>query len=142
MTHRRIVLLSTLAIVIGLCAAAFLVPLSAFRGPLEAAASRALDHDVQIAGPLHPAVYPQFGISLKNVSIANVKGGHEPQMITVGKIVVGAELMPLLTGRLQVTKIVLKQPVIHLEIGSDGIGIGNPQLRRRHPTRPIPRACR
>jgi AsmA protein len=122
MTRRRIVLLSVLTIVVGLGAAAFLVPLSAFRGPLEAAASRALDREVQITGPLHLAVYPQFGISLKNVSIANVKGGREPQMITVGKIVVGAELMPLLSGRLQVTKVVLKQPVIHLEIGNDGIG--------------------
>jgi AsmA protein len=121
MTRRRIVLLSVLAVVIGLGAAAFLVPLSAFREPLEAAASRALDREVQITGPLHLAVYPQFGISLKNVSIANVRGGREPQMITVGKIVVGAELMPLLTGRLQVTKVVMKQPVIHLEIGSDGV---------------------
>src|SRR5579864_1920715 len=43
-------------------------------------------------------------------------------MISVGKIVVGAELMPLLTGQLRVTKVVLKQPVIHLEIGSDGVG--------------------
>ena len=122
MPRRRIVLLSVLVIVAGLGAAAFLVPLSAFRGPLEAAASRALNRDVQIAGPLHLAVYPQFGISLKNVSIANVKGGREPQMISVGKIVVGAELVPLLTGQLRVTKVVLKQPVIHLEIGTDGVG--------------------
>jgi AsmA protein len=122
MTRRRIVFLSILGIVVALGAAAFLIPLSAFREPLEAAASRALDRDVQISGPLHLAVYPQFGISLKNVSIANVKSARDPQMITVGKIVVGAELMPLLSGRLQVTKVVLKQPVIHLEIGSNGVG--------------------
>src|SRR5579863_2593524 len=120
MTRRRIVFLSVLAIVVALGAAAWLVPLSAFREPLEAAASRALGRQVQIRGSLHLAVYPQLGISLKDVSIANAAGGKEPQMITVGKIVVGAELMPLLSGRLRVTKVVLKEPVIHLEIGADG----------------------
>jgi AsmA protein len=122
MIRRRTVFLSILTIVVVLGAAAFLVPLSAFRAPLEAAASRALDREVQIGGSLHLAVYPQLGISLKDVSIANIKGGQEPQMITVGKIVVGAELMPLLTGQLRVTKVVLKEPVIHLEIGNDGVG--------------------
>jgi AsmA protein len=122
MTRRRIVLLSLLAIVLGLGAAAFLVPLSAFRAPLEVAASRALDRQVQIAGSLHLELYPQLGISLKDVSIANTAGASEPQMITVGKIVVGAELGPLLSGHLHVTKVVLKHPLIHLDVGSDGVG--------------------
>lgn len=121
MTRRRIVLLAVVAVVWGVVVIALFVPLSSLRGPIEAAASRALDREVRIDGPLHLTLFPEFGISLKNVSIANSKGAHDPQMATVGKIVVGARLMPLLSGRLVTTKIVLKEPVIHLELGKDGV---------------------
>lgn len=121
MTRRRIVLLAVVAVVWGLVVMALLVPLSSLRGPIEAAASRALDREVHIRGSLHLTLFPELGISLKDVSIANSAGAHDPEMATVGKIVVGAKLMPLLSGRLVATKIVLKQPVIHLELGKDGV---------------------
>ncbi len=122
MKRGHIVLLSVAAIVAGLIIAALLVPLDVFRGPLEAAASHALGREVRIGGPLHLAVYPRLGISLKDVAVANAAGDREKEMVTVGKIVVVARLAPLLSGHLDVTKIVLKQPVIHLEVGSNGIG--------------------
>ena len=122
MTRRRIALLSVLALIFGLGVAIFLVPLSAFRGPLEAAASRALGRDVTIGGSIHLAVYPQFGIALHDVAVANAAGGHDAQMIKVGKMIFGAELMPLLAGHLRVTKVILKQPVIHLEVNANGAG--------------------
>jgi AsmA protein len=121
MTWRRIVLLAVVAVVLAVVAAAMVVPLRSLRGPIEAAASQALDRDVRIAGSLHLTLFPDFGISLKNVSIANSPGAHDPDMVTVGKIVVGAKLMPLLSGRLVTTKVVLKEPVIHLELGKDGV---------------------
>lgn len=121
MTRRRVVLLAAVAVVLGLGGAAMLVPLGSLRGPIEAAASRALDREVRIDGSLHLTLFPEPGISLKNVSIANSAGAHDPQMVTVGKIVVGAKLMPLLSGRLVTTRIVLKEPVIHLELGKDGV---------------------
>jgi AsmA protein len=120
MIRRRLALL--FLVIVGLAAAAFLVPLSAFRGPLEAAASRALGRDVTIGGPLHLAVYPQLGISLRDVAVANIAGGQAPRMIAVGKLVIGADPAALLAGRLRVTKVILKQPVIHLEVGRDGVG--------------------
>lgn len=122
MTRRRIPLLSVLALVFGLGVVVFLMPLSAFRGPLEAAASRSLGRDVTIGGSIHLAVFPQFGVALHDVVIANAADGRDPQMIKVGKIIVGAELMPLLSGHLQVTKVILKQPVIHLEVNGNGAG--------------------
>ncbi|HEY1796945.1 MAG TPA: AsmA family protein [Stellaceae bacterium] len=119
MTRRRIVLLAVVVLALG--GAAMLVPLNSLRGPIETAASRALDRQVRVAGSLHLTLFPEFGISLKNVSIANSAGAHDPEMVTVGKIIVGARLMPLLSGRLVTTKIVLKRPVIHLELGKDGV---------------------
>ncbi len=76
----------------------------------------------RIGGSIHLAVFPRFGVALHDVVVANAAGSRDPQMITVGKMIIGAELMPLLSGHLQVTKIILKQPVIHLEVNGKGAG--------------------
>lgn len=116
------VALVPVAIVVITIGAALLIPLDSLRSPLEAAASQALQRQVQISGHLRVAVVPELGISLKDVSIANVKGAHEPDMISVGKVVVGADLSSLLSGKLRVTKVVLKEPAIHLETAGNGVG--------------------
>ncbi len=116
------VALVPVAIVVIAVAAALLIPLDNLRAPLEAAASRALQREVSIRGHLRLAVFPEFGISLKDVSIANAKGAHDPEMIAVGKVVVGADLSSLLSGHLRVTKVVLKEPAIHLETAGNGVG--------------------
>ena len=121
MRIRRVALVSA-AIVIIAVGAALLIPLDSLRGPLEAAASRELQRDVTIRGHLRLAVFPELGISLKDVSIANVKGAHDPEMIAVGKVVVGADLSSLLSGHLRITKVVLKEPTIHLETAGNGVG--------------------
>ena len=107
-------------IVAGLVAVPFLLPLDTYRGPIEAAAKAATGRDVHIRGPLHLAIYPQLGISLSDVTIANAPGAQEPEMVSVGSVVVGAELMPLFSRRLEVTEIVLEKPVIHLEVDRSG----------------------
>src|SRR5262249_3925198 len=76
--------------------------------------------DVHIKGPMHLAVYPELGLSVGDVSIANVAGAHDPEMAGVKSMIVGAKLMPLLSGRLEVTRLVLSEPVIHLETKADG----------------------
>jgi len=97
----------------------FLIPLTTYRAPLEAAASRALSRQVHIKGPLHLTVYPQFGVSLSDVAIANVAGARNPDMMTAGQVVVGARIIPLFSGRLEVTDLTLKKPVIHLEVAKN-----------------------
>jgi uncharacterized protein involved in outer membrane biogenesis len=122
LTRRRTIFAVILVALICLCGAAMLVPVDSLRRPLESAASSALGRPVQINGHIHLAVYPVLGMALKDVSIANSPGAHDPQVITVGTIWADARLLPLLSGHVQVAKIVLKQPAIHLEVGKDGIG--------------------
>ena len=112
--------LIVLAVIVGLLAVPFLIPLNTYRAPLEAAASRALSREVHIKGPLHLAVYPDIGLSLSDVEIANVRGARDRQMITVGNLIVGAKLMPLFSGRLEVTQLTLENPAIHLEVAKGG----------------------
>ena len=111
--------LIVLAVVLAVLATPFLIPLNMYRARLEAAASSALSREVHIKGPLHLTVYPDIGLSLSDVSIANVPGARDPQMIAVEKLVVGAKLMPLFSGELEVTELTLEKPTIHLEIAKN-----------------------
>ena len=120
MKRRTIALLSAGGVIVALGIAVMLMPLDAFRGPIERAASAQLKREVRIAGAMRLTLIPQLGISLGEVSVANAVGARDPQMVSVESIVVGARLLPLFSRRLEVTEIVLKKPVIHLEVGGDG----------------------
>ena len=122
------------AVVAALAAAPFLVPLETYKAPIERAASAALGRQVQIRGPLGLSIYPQIGISLADVSIANAPGARHPQMVEVDSVVVGAKLMPLLSRRLEITEVILQRPVIHLEVNQSGdanwqLGTGGTQAK-------------
>lgn len=108
-------------VVAGLVATPFLLPLDVYRAQLERAASTAIGRDVRIRGPIKLTVYPELGISLSDVSIANVPGGKDPEMLSAESVLVGAELMPLLSRRLEVTEVVLQKPVAHLEMSRNGV---------------------
>jgi len=106
--------------ILAVLATPFLIPLNMYRGPLERAASAALSREVKINGSLHLTVYPEIGLSLSNVTIANLPGARDAEMMAVDNLVVGARLMPLISGRLEVTELVLQKPVIHLEVTKSG----------------------
>lgn len=112
--------LSILAAVLLLLAMPFLLPVNIWRGPIERAASSALGRDVKIHGAIHLSIYPDIGLRLDDVSVANPAGAKDPQMVNAGSIVVGAKIMPMLSGQLEVTQLTLQDAKINLETGSDG----------------------
>ncbi len=107
-------------LVLILIALPFLIPMESYRGPIADAASTATGRMVSIEGDLRLTIYPELGVSAGAVSMANAAGAREPQMVSVDNLVVGVRVMPLLSGRVEVARIVLDQPVIHLEISADG----------------------
>jgi AsmA protein len=108
------------AVVLAFLATPFLIPLNVYRAPIERAASAALSRDVKINGALHLTLYPEIGLSLSDVTIANPAGARDAKMMAADHLVVGARLMPLFSGRLEVTELVLQKPVIHLEVAKGG----------------------
>jgi len=113
------ILLIVFAAIIAVLATPFLIPLNTYRASLEAAATKALSREVHIKGPLHLAIYPEIGVSLSDVTIANVPGARDPAMITAGEVVVGALIVPLFSGRLEVTDLILKKAAVHLEVSKN-----------------------
>jgi AsmA protein len=120
MKRSIIITIGVVGAVGALLAVPFLMPLDTYRAPIERAASSALGREVHIRGSMGLTVYPQIGISLGDVSIANPQGARNPQMVEVKSVVVGAKLMPLLSRRLEITEVLLQNPVIHLEVNRNG----------------------
>jgi AsmA protein len=103
-----------------LTAVPFLLPLDVYRAPIEQAATAALGREVHIKGSLRLSVYPQLGLSLSDVTVANVPGAREPDMAAIGSVLIGAKLLPLLSRRLEITEVVLEHPVLRLEVNEKG----------------------
>ena len=106
--------LSILAAVLMVLATPFLLPVNIWRAPIERAASSALGREVQIHGPLHLSIYPDIGLRLSDVSVANPAGSHNAEMITAGSVVVGDRIAQLFSGRLEVTELTMKAQKLDL----------------------------
>src|SRR5689334_7669502 len=105
-----------------LLVAPFLIPADAYRSRIEGAALERTGRALKINGPLHVTLFPSLGVSAGNVTLANVPGGHAPYMATIGDLNVAVRFWPLLSGRVEVSEIVLDRPVIDLERDKTGRG--------------------
>ena len=98
----------------------FVVPLDAYRGRIETAAGGATGRSFKIEGPLRLTFFPRFGVKAQEVTLANVPGGRAAMMVAVGDIDLSVQVLPLLSGRIALNKIVLDQPTIALEVDKGG----------------------
>jgi AsmA protein len=98
----------------------FVIPVDAYRSRIEQIATNATGHALHIKGDLRLTVFPSLGIQADNVTLANVEGGKNPSLASMNGLRVSVKLLPLLSGNLQVSKVVLNRPVIHLEVDKAG----------------------
>lgn len=108
-----------LAVVVALPVAGFLavrafVHPEALRPRLVAAVEQATGRrftvgDIGLGLSLRPTV------ELRDVALANIEGGSRPEMLTARRVEVQAALLPLLSSRVEITRVVLDQPDLLLE---------------------------
>ena len=65
-------------------------------------------------------VWPSIGITLQNASFSNAPWAAAKEMVTLKGLDIRLAVMPLLQKRVEVSKIVLVDPVISLETAADG----------------------
>lgn len=121
---RRIIRITAIVVAVFVAAVIALVmfvPVDVYRGPIEEAGTAATGRTLHLRGPLRFTLYPEIGISVSDVTLASVPGARDPEMVTVGRLLIGVRLWPLLSRRLEVTRLVLEKPVIHAEVGADGV---------------------
>jgi len=120
----RIALVTLLAlIVIPVVAAGVLIAtydVNRLKPRIEAEAERLTGRHVTFAGDLSvkPSLVPT--LSAEQVSIANIEGGSRPEMATLRRVELQIALLPLLSRRVEVSRIVLVEPDIVLERLADG----------------------
>ncbi len=78
--------------------------------------------DFDISGKLKlvPSLIPT--IAVEGVSLGNASWAKEKNMLSVSKFEVQVSLMPLLKKNIQVNRIILIEPNIHLETNKEGVG--------------------
>lgn len=72
---------------------------------------------------MQPAIFfPNVGLRLRNVKFSNVSWAHDKNMLELDELDLHLALKPLLSKQVQVAKLILKKPVIHLETSGEGKG--------------------
>ena len=107
-------------VVIGLVIFVATLDLNSYKSEIEAAVAEATGRDLTIEGDLDLAWTPRPTLSTETVHFANADWGSRPDMATVGKLKVAVDVVPLLSGTLDVQHIALADVDILLERNADG----------------------
>ena len=71
--------------------------------------------EVVLSGEVSPVFYPVLGVRTGPVSVANADWSDGRAMIKADGLLVGVELIPLLSGTVKIKELRVENPVIRLE---------------------------
>ena len=100
----------------------FFIDWSQYRSDIEEYGRKLTGREVKIAGDIDIRLLPLPKLTLGRISIANMEGAQAPQLMSARQLDARLSLSPLLRGKLQVTSIVLEEPVFDLERMQNGSG--------------------
>jgi len=117
----RKLLFVLLGIVILLVVAVVVGPSLVDLRPLIASAVHdATGRQLRIDGDLHVALFPKLRVAASGIHLSNAHGATAPEMLSVDSLAMEAELWPLLSKRLVVDSLVIKHPIVNLEVDKVG----------------------
>lgn len=129
-------------LIIAIITLPFWIPADTIKAQVADQVRSATGRELVIRGEAKPTLFPNIGVGVTDVSFANSEWAQEPQMVTVKELVAKVELMPLLSRKIQIAGFRLVEPVIHLEIGPNGVvnwEIGKPAATVGEKHRPGPK---
>jgi AsmA protein len=98
----------TLVVFVGILS--LMLNIKSFTPQIEAAASNVLGMDVRIKGKVGIALFPGFGLSVKDVDVRN-KG---LDVVTIEKMRIGLKLIPLARFEIKIIRVGLVKPVFSI----------------------------
>jgi hypothetical protein len=93
-----------------------------YRDRIEARVERATGRDLHLTGPLELSLGLSPALTAEGVRFANADWGSRPDLARIRRFDLEVALWPLLTGELRITRLVLVEPRILLEVGPNGRG--------------------
>lgn len=122
----KYVLFAVLGLIVAMLVGGYIylstLDLEALKARAEAEVERATGRELTIAGPVDLAIGLRPAIAVEQVTLANADWGSRPQMVTLERFELELDLLPLISGDIQVNRIVLVRPDILLETDSSGAG--------------------
>ena len=82
----------------------------------------ATGRELTIAGPVRLGFFPKIAVSAEQVSLSNAAWAKNLQMASLEKVALEISLLPLLSGRIEVSSILLAGLTLNLETNAKGEG--------------------
>src|SRR5690242_9200277 len=98
----------------------FLVPVEQYKGRIEAEVTKRTGRAFHIEGPASLSLLPTLAVELNDVSFAGPPGARAAEMARLNKLELELKPWPLLSGKVEIDKLVLREPRIALEVDSQG----------------------
>ncbi len=110
------------AAVIGIVAVVSTLDVNQYKGEIIEVAEKATGRKLQIGGDLQFAFSLVPTVVIEDVKFSNASWGSKPEMLTLDKFEVQVSLLPLLSGNIQINRVILLEPNILLETNKKGLG--------------------
>lgn len=107
---------------IGLVIFVATLDLNAYKAEIEAAVEEATGRRLAIDGDIHLAWTTRPTLTTDTVHFANAPWGSRPDMATVGRLEVAVEIVPLISGTLDMHRVTLADVDVLLERDAEGAG--------------------
>ena len=107
-------------IVVGLLVGPSFFDWNAYKPQIAAAVKEALGRELRVAGDIKLSILPSPALSVQRVSLENVVGADNREMVAFDEVEVNVDISALLQGKIAVKSVRLVRPVIALEITKDG----------------------
>jgi AsmA protein len=101
-------------IVVAVIALLLFVDPNKYRGDIEKAAKQHTGRDLTIRGKLDLKVFPWIALGVHDIELSNRAGFGSQPMLTVQNASIGVKLLPLLSSRLEVSKVKLEGAHVNL----------------------------
>src|ERR1044071_1364943 len=109
-------------LIVAALVAPFFIDLNNYKALIAEKAKAATGRDLTIDGDISLSILPTPSVSIAGLKFGNAPGGKAPNMAELEAMKVKVALMPLLSGRVKIESVILKNPTIILEKLADGKG--------------------
>lgn len=97
-----------------------LIPADTYKDQIIAAVERSTGRVLTINGDLNLQFRPGVEFSIEDVTLSNAEGATDPLMAEMARMTIGVDWQALFSRKINITKFVLEEPVISLEVMKNG----------------------
>jgi AsmA family protein len=108
--------------IIGIVIVISTIDVNQYKGEITKIAEESTGRKLEIGGDIGFKISLIPTVVIEDIKFANASWGSKPDMLSLEKFEVQVSLMPLLSGNIQVNRVILLEPEILLETDKKGVG--------------------